>query len=68
MSKAKDKTHELHRELVLSAIQTEAQRPRAIVRICKRLLNQNQVVQILNELEKEGLVKRNSTKTWIAAK
>ncbi|MHA1315604.1 MAG: hypothetical protein ACTSRB_16990 [Candidatus Helarchaeota archaeon] len=68
MSKAIDKKHELYRELILSAIEREPRRPRTIVKICKRILGQNQVIQILNELEKDGLVKRNSTKAWIAVK
>lgn len=68
MSKAKDKTHQLHRELVLGAIEREARRPRTIVRICKNILNRNEIVQILNELEQDGLVKRKSTKAWIAVK
>ena len=66
MSKGVDKKHQLYRELILSAIEREPRRPRTIVRICKNVLDRNQVVQILNELEKDGLVKRNSTKAWIA--
>jgi len=60
-----DKT-ELLEELVLAAIKTEPRRPRAIVRICKHKLDQNQVVQILNKLREKGLVKKVSKKAWQA--
>ncbi len=53
-------------KLVLTAIETEAHRPRAIVRIIKRTLDQNQVVQILNRLEQNNLVERISGKAWKA--
>jgi len=56
----------LYEELVLSAIKTEPHRPRAIVRICKNKVNQNQVVQILNKLKEKGLVKTISNKSWQA--
>ncbi|MFX1294443.1 MAG: hypothetical protein ACFFD2_06260 [Promethearchaeota archaeon] len=52
--------------LILAAIETESHRPRAIVRIIKRILNRNQVVQILNRLEQNGLVERISSKAWKA--
>ena len=52
--------------LVLAAIATEAHRPRAIVRIIKRVLDRNRVVQILNRLEHNGLVERASSKAWRA--
>lgn len=68
MSKVANKKHQLYREMILGAIEREARRPRTIVRICKKVLNQNQIVQILNELEKDGLVKRASSKAWIASK
>ena len=55
----------LYEELILSAIEKEARRPSTIVRIIKGVLTQNQVVQMLNKLEKKNLVKRNSTKAWI---
>ena len=55
----------LYEELVLSAIEKEARRPKTIVRIIKGVLSQNQVVEILNKLEAKNLVKRNSTKAWI---
>ena len=54
-------------ELVLAAIKTEVHKPRAIVRICKNQVDQNQVVQILNKLKEKGLVKKVSVKGWIAA-
>lgn len=52
--------------LVLAAITTEAHRPKAIVRIVKRTLDQNQVIQILNRLEENNLVERVSAKGWKA--
>ncbi len=55
-----------YEKLVLAAIQTESHRPHAIVRIIKRTLDQNQVVQILNRLEQNGLVERVSAKAWKA--
>jgi mannitol/fructose-specific phosphotransferase system IIA component (Ntr-type) len=60
--KSEDKLYE---DLVLAAIQTESHRPGAITRIVK-ILNQNQVVKILNKLEKEDRVERVSTKSWQA--
>ncbi|MHA1267500.1 MAG: hypothetical protein ACTSRS_19855 [Candidatus Helarchaeota archaeon] len=54
--------------LILAAIDTEAHRPRAIVRIIKGVLDQNQVVQILNRLEQNNLVERISEKAWKAKK
>ncbi|NVM54008.1 MAG: hypothetical protein HWN66_09940 [Candidatus Helarchaeota archaeon] len=54
--------------LVLAAIETESHRPRAIVRIIKRILDRNQVIQILNRLELNNLVERVSTKAWKAKK
>lgn len=64
-NKEKDDS-KLYEELVLKAIQNEPHRPRAIVRICK-ILNQNQVVQILNRLEEDGRVERVSNKSWQAS-
>ncbi|NHI93825.1 MAG: hypothetical protein EAX96_15160 [Candidatus Lokiarchaeota archaeon] len=55
----------LYEELILHAIEKEPRRPRTIVRIIKGVLSQNQVVQILNQLEKKNKVQRNSTKAWI---
>ncbi|MHA1129992.1 MAG: hypothetical protein ACTSQI_06885 [Candidatus Helarchaeota archaeon] len=52
--------------LILAAIETEARRPRAIVRIIKGVLDRNRVIQILNRLEQNGLVERVSTKAWKA--
>ena len=52
--------------LILAAIETEAHRPRAIVRIIKQTLDRNQVIQILNRLEQNGLVERISAKAWKA--
>ena len=52
--------------LVIAAIESEAHRPRAIVRIIKGTLNRNRVVQILNRLEQNGLVERVSAKAWKA--
>ena len=56
----------LYEELILAAIQTEPHRPKAIVRICKKKLDQNQVIQILNKLKENGLVKAVSNKSWQA--
>ncbi|MHA1271081.1 MAG: MarR family transcriptional regulator [Candidatus Helarchaeota archaeon] len=56
----------LYEELILAAIKTEPHRPRAIVRICKNKIDQNQVVQILNKLKEKGLVKTTSNKSWQA--
>jgi len=71
--KAKQKASEVPEDglsdydrLVLAAINSEAHRARAIVHIIKRTLDRNQVVQILNRLEKNGLVERTSTKAWKA--
>jgi DNA-binding HxlR family transcriptional regulator len=50
--------------LILSAINTEAHTPRAIVRIIKRTLDHNAVVQTLNRLEQNNLVERVSAKAW----
>ena len=55
----------LYEDLILSAIETEARRPKTIVKIIKGTLSQNEVVKILNHLEKKNLVRRNSTKSWI---
>ena len=55
----------LYEELILSAIEKEPRRPKTIVRIIKGVLTQNEVVKILNKLEKKNLVQRNSTKAWI---
>jgi DNA-binding MarR family transcriptional regulator len=52
--------------LVLAAITSEAHRAGAIVHIIKKTIDRNQVVQILNKLEKNGLVERTSTKAWKA--
>ena len=52
--------------LVLAAIETESHRPKAIVRIIKGTLDQNQVVQILNRLEQNNLVERVTGKAWKA--
>ena len=71
-SKSKSKKSEkkgidesLYEELILSAIEKEARRPKTIVRIIKGVLTQNKVVEILNKLESKNLVQRNSTKAWI---
>lgn len=53
-----------YERLILAAIDTESHRPRAIVHIIKRIIDKNQVVQLLNRLEKNGLVERTSTKAW----
>jgi len=55
----------LYEDLILSAIEKEPRRPKTIVKIIKKTLSQNEVVKILNQLEKKNLVKRNSTKSWI---
>ncbi len=55
----------LYEDLILSAIEREPRRPRTIVKIIKGFLSQNEIVKILNHLEKKKLVKRNSTKSWI---
>ncbi|MHA1784580.1 MAG: hypothetical protein ACTSVY_06635 [Candidatus Helarchaeota archaeon] len=55
----------LYEELVLHAIEKEPRRPKTIVRIIKGVLTQNEVVVILNRLEKKGKVERNSTKAWM---
>jgi len=61
----KGSEEELYEELILSAIEREARRPRTIVRIIKGVLTQNDVIKVLNNLEKKNKVKRNSTKAWI---
>ena len=55
---------ELEEELILEIIKREPRRPKFIARISK-ILNQNQVIQILNGLEKKGLVERVSQKAWM---
>lgn len=55
----------LEEELVLELIKREARRPRFIARHSK-ILDQNQVVQILNGLEKKDMVVRASQKSWKA--
>jgi len=55
-------------KLILAAIDTEAHRPKVIVRIIKRTLDKNAVVQTLNRLEQNHLVERVSAKAWKAKK
>lgn len=55
-------------KLILAAIETEAHRPRAIVRIIKHTLDRNKIVQTLNRLEQNNLVERVSAKAWKAKK
>ncbi|MHA1300056.1 MAG: hypothetical protein ACTSO9_11600 [Candidatus Helarchaeota archaeon] len=54
---------ELEEELVLEIIKREPRRPKFIARK-SQILDQNQVIQILNKLEKKGLVDRVSQKAW----
>jgi len=53
--------------LIVNIIGYEPRRPRAITRILKGKLNQNEVVSLLRKLEEKGVVKREGTKSWIAA-
>ncbi|MHA1376991.1 MAG: hypothetical protein ACTSRG_01290 [Candidatus Helarchaeota archaeon] len=65
--KAKSDELDLDEELVLEIIKREPRRPKFIARK-SQILNQNQVVEILNRLEKKGLVDRVSQKAWMIKK
>ena len=54
---------ELDEQLVLEIIKREPRRPKFIAKK-SQLLSQNEVIQILNRLEKKGLVDRVSQKAW----
>ncbi len=53
--------------LVVNLIGYEPRRPRAITRLLKGKLNQNEVVSLLKQLEEKKIVKREGTKSWIMA-
>jgi len=65
--KSADGKLDLDETLVLEIIKREARRPKFIANKSE-ILNQNQVVQILNRLEKKGLVERTSKKSWMKTK
>ncbi|MGQ9721721.1 MAG: hypothetical protein ACUVXA_10415 [Candidatus Jordarchaeum sp.] len=52
---------------IVNLIAVEPRRPRAITRMLKGKLNQNEVVSLLRQLEEKKVVKREGTKSWIAA-
>ncbi len=52
---------------ILKIIAKEPRRPRAITRILKGKLNQNEVVVLLRKLEEKKVVRREGAKSWIAA-
>lgn len=66
-SKSKLNDLDLEEELVLEIIRREPRRPKFISNKAQ-ILNQNQVIQILNRLEKKGLVDRVSQKAWMIKK
>lgn len=49
---------------IINTIKDEPRRPRAITRMLKGKLNQNEVVSILRRLEERKIVKREGTKSW----
>ncbi len=53
--------------LIMNLIGYEPRRPRAITRMLKGKLNQNEVVSLLRQLEEKNVAKREGTKSWIAA-
>ena len=53
--------------LIVNLIGYEPRRPKAITRMLKGKLNQNEVVSLLRQLEEKNVVKREGTKSWIAA-
>ncbi|MEX2750968.1 MAG: hypothetical protein Q6366_003690 [Candidatus Freyarchaeota archaeon] len=62
----RDDLSEIENE-ILNIIANEPRRPRAIARILKGKLNQNEVVVLLKKLEERKVVKREGAKSWIAA-
>ncbi|MBS7249427.1 MAG: hypothetical protein KIH08_02370 [Candidatus Freyarchaeota archaeon] len=62
----RDDLSEIENE-ILNIIANEPRRPRAITRILKGKLNQNEVVSLLKKLEEKKVVKREGAKSWIAA-
>ncbi|MFB0560170.1 MAG: hypothetical protein ACETWM_02880 [Candidatus Lokiarchaeia archaeon] len=53
--------------LIVNLIGYEPRRPKAITRMLNGKLNQNEVVCLLRQLEEKNVVKREGTKSWIAA-
>ena len=51
---------------VLSAIESEAHRPGAIVNILRGRYDRNAVVKSLIALEKDGKAKREGSRAWVA--
>ena len=54
---------------ILTIILSDSHRPSAITRILRSKnpeYDQNQVITVLNDLEKRDLVERFTSKTWIA--
>lgn len=49
---------------IINIIGYEPRRPRAITRMLRGRLNQNEVVSILRQLEEKKVVKREGTKSW----
>ncbi|MEM3526464.1 MAG: hypothetical protein QXV37_03535, partial [Candidatus Jordarchaeaceae archaeon] len=49
---------------IINIIRDEPRRPRAITRMLRGKLNQNEVVSILRRLEEKNIVKREGTKSW----
>jgi oligoribonuclease NrnB/cAMP/cGMP phosphodiesterase (DHH superfamily) len=49
---------------IINVIRDEPRRPRAITRILKGKINQNEVVSLLKRLEEKNIVKREGTKSW----
>jgi Fe-S cluster assembly scaffold protein SufB len=49
---------------IINIIGYEPRRPRAITRMLRGKLNQNEVVSILRQLEEKKVVKREGTKSW----
>lgn len=49
---------------IINIIGYEPRRPRAITRILKGKINQNEVVSILRRLEEKNIVKREGAKSW----